>query len=86
MEKHPASKAPLLDWMVKMRAARPAQIHELREIFNSVDVAYGLTIFDIGGNNFRLITDVVYEIGRVYVKEFLTHAQYDEWNKDMRRS
>ncbi len=84
MERHPTSKAPLLDWIVKIRAARPAHLHDSREIFNSVDVAYGLTIFDIGGNNYRLIADVVYEIGRLYIRDFLTHAEYNEWNRAMR--
>jgi mRNA interferase HigB len=86
MEQHPNAKAPLMDWMIKIRAARPSHIHDLRQIMGSVDVAYNLTIFDIGGNNFRLVADVVYEVGRVYIKEFMTHAEYNEWNKQMRSS
>ena len=84
MEEYPTSRAALLDWMVKIRAARPTHLHDLREVFNSVDTAHGLTIFDIGGNNYRLITDVVYQVGHVYIKAFFTHAEYDQWSKAMR--
>ncbi len=84
MEKYPDSRTALLDWITKIKAARPAHFHDLREVFNSVDVAYDLTIFDIGGNNYRLIADVSYAVGHVYIKEFFTHAEYTQWNKAMR--
>ncbi|NJK46720.1 MAG: type II toxin-antitoxin system HigB family toxin, partial [Pleurocapsa sp. SU_196_0] len=46
--------------------AHIAHFHELKSLFGSADVANGFTIFDIGGNNYRLITDVDYRMGRVY--------------------
>ena len=83
---HPNAQAPLTDWIIRIRAARVAHFHELRDLFNSADVAHGFTIFDVGGNNYRLITDVDYQMGRVYIKAFLTHIEYDGWNKSMRSS
>jgi mRNA interferase HigB len=84
MQAYPHAQAPLTDWILRIRAARVAHFHELKDVFNSVDTAYGYTIFDIGGNNFRLITDVDYSMGRVYIKAFLTHHDYENWNKQMR--
>lgn len=45
-----------------------------------------LAIFNIKGNRYRLIVRVVFELKRIYVKEFLTHAEYDKgaWKKWIR--
>jgi mRNA interferase HigB len=86
MTRHPNATPALTDWIIHVRAAQFANFHELRQVFGSADVAYDLTIFDISGNNYRLIADVDYAMGRIYIKAFLTHTEYDEWNKQMRKS
>ena len=42
-----------------------------------------LAIFNIRGNMYRLIVKMVFRKKRIYVKEFLTHAEYDKgaWKK-----
>ena len=42
------------------------------------------TVFNIMGNNYRLITRIDYGVQTFTVKYFLTHAQYDrdKWKKD----
>jgi mRNA interferase HigB len=35
-----------------------------------------LTCFNIGGNNFRLLTLISYERQQVHVHELMTHEQY----------
>lgn len=35
-------------------------------------------VFNIKGNKYRLITDINYEKGWVFVIRFLTHAEYDK--------
>jgi mRNA interferase HigB len=85
MQRHATARAPLSDWVIRIRAARVSNFHELKRLFGSADIAFGWTIFDIGGNNYRLIADVDYRMGRVYIKAFLTHAEYDTWNKHMRQ-
>lgn len=47
-----------------------------------------IVVFNIAGNEFRLITAIHYtpkniKKGRVYLREFLTHAEYDknEWKE-----
>ena len=36
-----------------------------------------LTVFNIGGNKYRLIVDMLYREQRTYVREVLTHADYN---------
>ena len=78
---HPNAKTPTLAWLRLMKQHGVHSFNELREVFPSADDVGGLTIFNIGGNNYRIIADVVYGKGRVYVKHTFTHAQYDAWNK-----
>ncbi len=42
------------------------------------------TIFNVGGNKFRIITFIDFESGRVYVRYVLTHKEYDQgdWKND----
>ena len=34
------------------------------------------TVFNIGGNKYRLVVDMRYDLGRVYIRSVLTHAEY----------
>jgi mRNA interferase HigB len=43
------------------------------------------TVFDIGGNNDRLIAVIHHDARRVYVRAVMTHAEYDGWCTDYRR-
>ena len=54
-------------------------------VFASADKVEGLTVFDIGGNKFRLITSIHYNRRKVYIRAVLTHAEYDRGNWKNRR-
>lgn len=38
------------------------------------------TVFDIGGNKYRLITAIHYNRKKIYIRRVLTHAEYDHSN------
>jgi mRNA interferase HigB len=85
-QSYPDVVTPLDAWFRLMKAGRFANSAQLKATFGSVDLlAKGLAVFDIGGNKCRLVTHVRYatvtNIGRVWVLEVLTHAQYDAWSK-----
>lgn len=44
-----------------------------------------VTIFNIAGNAYRLITAIHYNSGKVFVLRFMTHAEYDRqtWKDDL---
>jgi mRNA interferase HigB len=69
---------PLTEWYYKMKFCNAQNINALRDIFNSVDTVYGYTIFNIGGNNYRLITAVHYRVRRCYIRACWTHAEYSK--------
>ena len=37
-----------------------------------------LTVFDVGGNRYRLIAYIQYQRGNVLIKNILTHKEFDE--------
>lgn len=41
------------------------------------------TVFNLGGNSFRLIAGINYESQTIFIKDVLTHAEYDkgDWKK-----
>lgn len=55
----------------------------LRQTFPSADVVGQYTVFNIGGNKYRLIASIHFDRGKVYVRHVLTHQEYDlgKWKK-----
>jgi mRNA interferase HigB len=77
-QKNAQAKLPLLEWYLKMLVATPKDLVELKKIFNSVDFVNGYTIFDIGGNNYRLIAALHYNRQICYIRAIWTHAEYSK--------
>lgn len=50
---------------------------ELKRVFGSVDKVGKFTVFDIGGNKYRLVAAIHYNRRKVYIRHVLTHAEYD---------
>jgi mRNA interferase HigB len=44
-----------------------------------------VTVFNVGGNKFRLVTAIHYSAQRVYVLRLMTHAEYsrDSWKETL---
>ncbi len=53
-------------------------------VFNSVDYVNGYTIFDIGGNNYRLITAIHFNTQLCYIRKIWTHAEYSKPSNQMK--
>ena len=76
-EKYPESRSALKEWYKKMKSGQFKSIAELRTIFSSADQVGKLTIFNIGGNKIRLIAAIHYNRQKIYIREVLTHTEYD---------
>jgi len=57
---------------------------ETRLDFPHADPVGECTVFNIGGNKYRLITKIRYNKQRVYIIHVLTHKEYDreKWKDD----
>ena len=71
-------------WIRVVKAADWDTFSDVRETFNHSDIYGDCTIFDVGGNNYRVIAKVRYRKKIVFINEVLTHTEYDrkKWQTD----
>lgn len=77
--KHPNARKPLGEWLSKVRSAHWSDLGDIKKTFNSVDYVAPVYIFDVGGNNFRVVAVVTFIGKTVIVERVMTHAEYDKW-------
>ncbi|CAN7367788.1 type II toxin-antitoxin system HigB family toxin [Trinickia sp. LjRoot230] len=77
--KHQDAGIPLLNWRKTIEAGFFANFSELKRAFNAVDKVGAFCVFDIGGNKFRVIAAVHFNVQKLYVRHVLTHREYDKW-------
>ncbi len=73
---HSELVGPLDVWYRIARKARWTNLMEVRQVFPSADAVGEFTVFNIKGNAFRLITEINYRTGKVFLRHVLTHAEY----------
>ncbi len=80
---HPESKSALEEWFCKVSRLTVTSFSDLRKTFGSADYVDGYTLFDVGGNKYRIATVIHYDKQRLYVRQVMTHAEYDRnnWRK-----
>jgi len=56
---------------------------DVRKTYPSADGVGAYTVFDVNHNKYRLITKIEYRYQMVFIKHFLTHAEYAKgrWKK-----
>ena len=83
-EKHSTAKVGLILWYENISKNQFYNLVELRTIFPHADSVGNFTVFNIGGNKYRLITYISYKEQLVFIRDVLTHAEYDKenWKKD----
>ena len=81
--KHPDAENALQAWYRTMEGEIFADFNDLRATFASADYVAGLTVFNIGGNKYRLIAAIHYNRRKVFIRSLLTHAEYDlgQWKR-----
>lgn len=87
IEKHPNSKASLESWYKIISKNEYKSMNELKNHFPSVDNVDGLYVFNISGNNFRLIAAIHFNRNKLYIRGILTHSEYDKnkWKKENKK-
>ena len=75
-EAHPDSEGPLLRWFKIVERSDFPNFQAIRACFPSADMVDNYIVFNIGGNKYRLIVDMRYDLGRIYIRHVLTHEEY----------
>lgn len=75
---HPDAEQALKAWIQEAAAADWRSPHDIKAQFRSASVLRNRRIvFNIKGNDYRLIVACAFRFGALYVKFVGTHAQYD---------
>jgi mRNA interferase HigB len=87
---HARAASSLRQWVKVVRPVRWRSSFELRRTFPSADMVIAksgrqVTVFNVGGNEFRLICAVHFNTGMVFALRFLSHAEYskDTWKNEL---
>jgi mRNA interferase HigB len=87
---HPLAGSSLTRWREITKAADWKNFQDLKKAWKSADVVKvnsgrTVVVYNIGGNNFRLIAAVHYNFQKVYVLGFYTHQEYskDDWKSKL---
>ena len=84
-DRHPNAEEPLRSWVKLIELHRFRNFAELRRLFPQADQVGRLTVFNIGGNKFRLVVHMHFNTGKIFVRFIGSHADYDrgDWKKDV---
>jgi mRNA interferase HigB len=85
-ESHSAAKEPLAAWFRLMETSDFGDFNQVRKTFGAADYLAPFTIFDVGGNKFRVIAVIHYNRQCAYVRHVFTHSEYDHWSETMRKT
>jgi mRNA interferase HigB len=76
---HPDSDTPLRSWYKHTRESDWSCFADMRQTFGSVDsVGNNRFVFNIKGNDYRLIAIVIFASRKVYIRFIGTHEEYDK--------
>lgn len=77
-EMYPDAKVTLQEWAAIVKESEWTCFADVKKTFNSVDnVGNQHYVFNIKGNNYRLIVVIKFTIKFVYIRFIGTHAEYD---------
>ncbi|MCG1017922.1 MULTISPECIES: type II toxin-antitoxin system HigB family toxin [Burkholderiaceae] len=80
-QKHPEAEQVLRQWHSVVEHAEFKDFNHVRALFNSADYVPPYVVFDVGGNNYRVVVIVRYRFKKVFVQKVMTHREYDDWTK-----
>ena len=88
-KQHSRAASSLRLWRTATRSASWKTSADVKHTFRSADQitlpnGHRVVVFNIGGGAFRLITVIHHNRGIVFIRKFLTHAEYskEDWKND----
>ena len=75
---HPDAAEPLDRWYRIAKRATWANFAEVRADFGSADQVGTFTVFNIAGNKFRLLAEIIHSHQVLLIRGVYTHKDYDD--------
>ncbi len=74
---HPNSESSLSAWYKIARKAKWQSIVEVRQDYPHADLVGRFVVFNVAGNNYRLIAEIYFDSQLILIRHILTHSEYD---------
>jgi mRNA interferase HigB len=72
------ARGPLQSWHAEALKAKWRRPQDIKDQYASASICGNIrVVFNVGGNKYRLVVEVQYRAGIVWIKFVGTHAQYD---------
>ncbi len=83
-DKYPDALTALKHWYRQIKGNSFDSFAHLRQVFPAADQVANKTVFNIGGNKYRLVAAIHYNRQKVYIRAILTHVEYDKgiWKRN----
>jgi mRNA interferase HigB len=76
--KYPDLKKEIEDWHITVKKAEWQNLEDVRKIYRDAEAVGNFTVFNIKGNDYRLMVGINYETKEVHYKYLLTYAEYNK--------
>lgn len=79
--KHSDSEQPLKSWFKVTKNAKWKDPNDVKACYKTASILlHGRVVFNIAGNKYRLIAQINYAKGILFIKFIGTHSEYDKIN------
>jgi mRNA interferase HigB len=77
------AEGPLQAWFHRTQKADWEGPHDVKAEYGTASILKnGRVVFNIGGNKYRLVVKIIYQVRIVYIRFVGTHAEYDNIDAD----
>jgi len=76
-ELHRDAESALTAWYKTAKKANWQNLAELKRTYPSADLVGRYVVFNIRGDNYRLIARIVYRSQTIFIVAVMTHKEYD---------
>jgi|SRR5689334_16375211 mRNA interferase HigB len=87
--RYPAAEQPLRSWFKLLERSPASNLAELKQTFGSVDYVpvkqREIYVFNVGGNKYRVVSEINFKWRIAFIQCVLTHAEYDtgQWKRKL---
>ena len=75
-DEHPRTRNAMDFWYRVAKRANWSSFAAVKQSFNTADLVPPYVVFDIGGNKYRLIAELNFAKGALFIRRILTHQEY----------
>jgi len=77
-EGHPQARSAMDHWYRVAKQAVWSSFADVKQTFNTADFVAPHVVFDVGGNKYRILAEMNFMRGVLFVRGIMTHKEYEK--------